>query len=161
MAAPAARSGSGPWYWWKRATSWFMSTSIVLVSQAMDRRTRASTPWRYHVWFYAWLIAIVAYVPVGGVVAVIVGFGPESAWKDVVLYGPLALMSCFFLYYMVRHYLCRVPVPPDPPVRARRSRKGQGRKARDEEGRGTGRWYWLGPTLVTIYLVGRLIIDRR
>jgi len=61
------------WLLWKRAIAWLSSESIVRISEAMDRNTRSSKPWRYKIWTIAWVVALFAYLPFGLLIAWLLG----------------------------------------------------------------------------------------
>jgi hypothetical protein len=70
----------------------------------MDPGARTSTPWRYRVWGPAWLIALLAYVPVDLLAALITSYFPfQPMWvENVVLFGPLSVLGILMMACIIR-----------------------------------------------------------
>ena len=164
------------WYWWKRATASYMSTPIGLVSQAMDRKSRDQTPWRYHVWFFAWVVALAAYAPIAVLAALLVrALGRQRDFlPQLALYGPIVLISVTAFYYLIRHLTCRANVPSDWSIEERDNDSQERPEVVDGDAHLVGRhgvrsrsprpllrnpWYWIGAALILISIVGRAITE--
>ena len=104
------------WYLWKRATAALYSRPIGLIGEAMDRETRSTRPWRYRIWTGAWIVAMLAYGPVGvalGLLFTQIGL-PLGPVESVVLFGPLVMMLCFYYYCLIRSRITRADIPRSP-----------------------------------------------
>jgi hypothetical protein len=142
------------WRLWKRGTAWFSATHITLVDQAMNRKTRRSAPWRYDIWFYAWLLAAIAYTPVGLLIDTVVtsGLHITGAAQNFVVYGPTLLMGAAAFYCMVRSWFSE-PVPPTPWASEEEANAGRARRARS-----TTVSRWIGGVLISAAVLWRIIL---
>jgi|GEM_PF-2368470 len=101
------------WYLWKRATAAFYSEPIDLISEAMDRKTRSTRPWRYKIWTGAWIVAVVAYAPVDvglGLLFTQIGL-PLGPVENLILFGPLVMALCFYYYCLIRSRTAHASIP--------------------------------------------------
>jgi hypothetical protein len=147
------------WQLWKRATAWLSSESIVRVNEAMDWGARAARPWRVRIWYAAWLIAIVAYLPFEiliGVLTVQV-FRVTGVWESLILFGPICTLLSLFLYCMVRSWFSPA-VPPGPWV-ATTAEEQKG--AQERAARSYRLWYWVAGILTAATIIGRIVLQSR
>lgn len=106
--------GNPAWRVWKRATAWFAHEALEDVCQAMDRETRSATPWRYHVWYYAWVVLIPAYMPFAIFFAELVrqtGWPSDELPRSILLYAPPCALGLLCLYCLVRAKTGETKVP--------------------------------------------------
>lgn len=146
------------WLAWKRVTAWYSSTPLDVVAVAMDRDTRRSVPWRYHIWFYAWIVALVALLPVEVVIAAVVGNRDGSDPQALLLaYGPFGVVLTIVAYTGVRHWMSLVPVPKTGAFhRASATPPSDSEPAR----RPSRAWRWLGPGLLLVAVLGRYFFSQ-
>ena len=139
---------TGIWAEWKYWTARFLSIPVARVDEAMDARSRRLVPWRYQVWSSAGIVALLAYVPIGVLIALIshfwIDFLPPLV-LDVVLYGPILAIFVLTEYWMIRRHLG----PPLPTTDWFDEAEMERRVV------GFGKWRWLGPALLVAFVLGR------
>jgi hypothetical protein len=171
MRQGRALESKAAWRLWKRLTSKYAAIPVELVDQAMDRETRADAPWRYHVWYPAWLVAFLAYMPVAAAVALFIGQSGTAMTPPIAVlaYGPIAILSTLVFYYGIRDWLCPFSIPWASPAvepaaqsgsRTRKKAPGspiirQKRSSGPAVKRSRSGWWWVGSALLIASAVGR------